>query len=288
MASDKKDFFGKTVADAIQAASKKMGAPQERLDIEVIETGSSGIFGLIRKKAQIRVALKEEQDETNGEELTFARKKKEAKAPAKKKKQAPRQESAKKSEPVVAKEPQKEQEPCSPEDCRLIEDELKQILQLMDFSSTVELKVEDRTVRCQIESESEEELIGPKGKTLEALQYLIRKMVARKIDNQPKITIDIGNYRQRRLEELKEKARELGEKVKNDGRTRAIPSLNPSERRIVHLELQSDGGVKSRSVGDGPFKKVLIFKPGKKRRSSGRSRSSRSGRKNNSRKKKDD
>ncbi|MCI5143981.1 MAG: hypothetical protein D3923_00300 [Candidatus Electrothrix sp. AR3] len=64
---------------------------------------------------------------------------------------------------------------------------------------------------------------------------------------------------------MKEQALKLAVQVKEDGMTQAIPALNPSERREVHMVLQDDKGIRSRSVGDGLFKKVLIYKPGRKK-----------------------
>jgi spoIIIJ-associated protein len=62
------------------------------------------------------------------------------------------------------------------------------------------------------------------------------------------------------------RAKDLAELVKADGKTQAIPPLNPSERRVVHVALQDDKDIRSRSVGDGLFKKILIYKPGKGKR----------------------
>ncbi len=81
------------------------------------------------------------------------------------------------------------------------------------------------------------------------------------------LALNAGDFRERRAEELKLRAIELATQVKEDGKTQAIPALNPSERRVVHMILQEDKGVRSRSVGEGLFKKVLIYKPGKGRRS---------------------
>ena len=86
------------------------------------------------------------------------------------------------------------------------------------------------------------------------------------------MTIDVGNYREKRFQELKERAVEYAAKVKEDGKTQVISSLNPSERRVVHVALQDDPDIRSRSVGEGLFKKVLIYKPGKGRKSNNRKR----------------
>ena len=79
------------------------------------------------------------------------------------------------------------------------------------------------------------------------------------------LSLDVGTYRERRAEELKELALELAAQVREEGKTQAIPALNPSERRVVHMVLQDDNTIRSRSVGGGLFKKVLIYKPGRKK-----------------------
>jgi spoIIIJ-associated protein len=132
----------------------------------------------------------------------------------------------------------------------------------MGFPSSVELKVSGLSVDCTISGEFEENLIGPDGKTLDSIQYLTRKMVARKCSERLRISVNVGDYRERRLEELKGKAVELAAQVKEDGKTQVIPALNPSERREIHMILQDDKEIRSRSVGDGLFKKILIYKPG--------------------------
>jgi spoIIIJ-associated protein len=97
-------------------------------------------------------------------------------------------------------------------------------------------------------------------------------MVSACVPDRIMLALDAGGFRERRAGELRERALELAEQVKADGKTQAIPALNPSERRVVHMALQEDKGVRSRSVGDGLFKKVLIYKPGKGRRPSSRKR----------------
>lgn len=111
------------------------------------------------------------------------------------------------------------------------------------------------------------------GRTLDSLQYILRKIVSRKIAGRVRLSIDVGNYRERRHQELREKAVAYAELVKESGKTQVITSLNPYERRVVHVALQDDTDIRSRSVGDGLFKKVLIYKPGKGQKNSGRKKS---------------
>ncbi len=98
---------------------------------------------------------------------------------------------------------------------------------------------------------------------LDSLQYLLRKVVTRKVPERLRISINVGDFREKRLENLKIKAVELAALVKEEGKTQVLPALNPSERRAIHMILQEDKEIRSRSVGDGLFKKILIYKPGK-------------------------
>ncbi len=287
MSSAKKDFFAKEVTDAIQKACDTLGVPQEELDIEVVETGSNGIFGLIRKKAHIRAAVAgPDQDDVVADEAEAV----EDVAPvAKPKKAAPiaSQTSAKKVEEVEEveeikaaesegarpqeetkkssrpKTPPKPAEPVTEEGAEVVRHELSEILTLMGFPSDVTAEIDGATVRCRVSDEHEEALTAQDGKIIDSLQYLLRKLAARKVEEKIRLSIDIGQFREKRKVELMERAKELAALVKEDGKTQSIPPLNPSERRIVHVALQDDKDIRSRSVGGGLFKKILIYKPGK-------------------------
>ena len=94
------------------------------------------------------------------------------------------------------------------------------------------------------------------------------KIIAKKITERVRISIDVGDFKEKRQDELEDLARELAILVKGDGKTQIIPSLNPSERRVVHglAGRQRDS---EPQWGEGLFKKVLIYKPGKRRESDG-------------------
>jgi len=293
MSSGKQDFYAKEVTEAIKIACDTLGTAQEDLDIEVVETGSNGIFGLIKKKAHIRaavtgdesVAADDKQEETPVSE--FVESEAQVEKPAKKapeKKEKPATKSAKKKSSPAPKP----SEPVSEESAELVRHELSEILTLMGFASDVTAEVDGATVRCQVSDEYEEALTGQDGKIIDSLQYLLRKFVARKVEEKIRLSIDIGQFREKRKIELMERAKELAALVKEDGKTQAIPPLNPSERRIVHVALQDDKDIRSRSVGGGLFKKILIYKPGKGKKPASAKRGGRGkGKKSESKKVKD-
>lgn len=292
MSLNKKDYYGKEVTDAIRQACADLKVPQEHLDIEVVEPGSTGIFGLRRKKAHIRAVVKTEVKTEKTERPsppTPEVRKKEEKAEVQAAEIASPRPQPKKVEvdpetsiddfPEDIPENGEEEGEASAEAVALVQADLTALLDLMKIPSRIELEVQGLSVHCTIHGEYEEELTGQEGKILDSLQYLLRKIIAKKISERLRISIDVGEFRQKRMEELKEKAIELAALVKEDGKTQIIAALNPSERRVVHMVLQEDKEIRSRSVGEGLFKKILIYKPGKGNKTGGRKRPSSRGRK---------
>jgi spoIIIJ-associated protein len=107
-------------------------------------------------------------------------------------------------------------------------------------------------------------LIGKQGQTLEALQYLLTKILAQKSRRKVRVIIDVESYRARHEEALVHLALKNGDKVKRSGKPVTLNPMNPHDRRIVHLTLQGDKELKTMSRGEGLYKKVIIY-PAKKK-----------------------
>jgi len=313
-----RDFYGQEVTALIGEACKEFGVSQEELDIEVLETGSAGIFGLCRKKAHIRVRLKKQKVEeplstsqsgratknavvkettTDGDRDTATRSSipddsdtiesqqdgdtKTCSAGKKRGSSTKNGAGKKKSEKGERKRVQDPVQPPSEDVLARVRGDICELLELMGYPSEVTLQVDDTALRCHIQGEHEKAVVGTEGRTLDSMQYLLRKMMAGVLPDRMMLSLDAGDFRRRRAQELKERALALAQEVRETGKTQAIPALNPAERREVHMILQEDKTIRSRSVGEGLFKKVLIYKPGsksgrpprkRKRRSSGRSK----------------
>ncbi len=267
------DFYGESVPEALKLACRELSTTQENLDVSVLETGSPGIFGLCRKKAHIRVSLKTAptQADVPQEKLEEEKAKKiAAPAPASPKKNkksipSPAKPSRPAAKQTASPEQTKKNKPAdlNADDLKPIRDDLLKVLDLMEYPSDVTISIEKNKVQCQISGEHEQVLVGPGGKTLDGLQYLIGKIASKRLATRVMLTLDAGNFREKRLEELKQQAIDFAVQVKENGKTKTIGSLNPSERRAVHMALQNDKEIRSRSVGGGLFKKVLIYVPGK-------------------------
>ncbi len=273
-------FKGKDVEEAIETAVEKMKVSREKLGITIESPGSDGIFGLCRKSAVISVSLKEETGEpVESPDSTDESKEIEDRdmGPSV---QEDMTESAG-SEAVVEKEGRSEVEETPkriekreaagdvslpPEIQEYLKADLEKILDLMDMSADIDIREEEKKTVLNISGEGEADIVADKGQLLDSLEYLLSRMAGRKYPQRLTFSLDAGGFRASRKKELEELALKLTEEVKETGKTRTISPLNPSERRIVHMLLQQDNTIRSRSVGNGFFKKILIYLPGKARK----------------------
>ena len=108
-------------------------------------------------------------------------------------------------------------------------------------------------------------LIGKHGQTLDALEYILNRIVIRDGGTTGRIEVDVEGYRARREQSLVATARRMADKVRQTGRPATVDLMNPRDRRIVHMALKDEGGVTSRSQGEGFLRKLIILPAGKRR-----------------------
>lgn len=135
---------------------------------------------------------------------------------------------------------------------------LENLLAKMQEEAKVSGYQEEDRIILRIETDDAGLLIGKQGQTLDALQYLLTKMVTKQGRHKIRVAIDVGDYRARHHETLAHLAQKYGEKVKKSGKPITMNPMNPYDRRIVHLALQEDKDLKTSSRGEGLYKKVVI------------------------------
>jgi spoIIIJ-associated protein len=135
---------------------------------------------------------------------------------------------------------------------------LEQLLAKMQEQATVEASQEEDRISLVVATDDAGLLIGKQGQTLDALQYLVTKMLAKQTRKKVRIGIDVEAYRARHNEALTSLAKKHGEKVKRSGKPVTLNPMNPYDRRIVHMALQGDKDLKTISRGEGLYKKVVI------------------------------
>ncbi|MFO7760125.1 MAG: Jag N-terminal domain-containing protein [Desulfobia sp.] len=274
-------FKGKDVEEAINTAVEKMKVSREQLDINIESPGSDGIFGLCRKSAVIQASLKEvaaEGEEAPGQVLREEVKSKPVlqETGAAEKEPAPESESPGDSDDgrqeafnlseKNGRKAETGERPLPLEIKEYLKSDLEKLLDLMAMPTEIECKEDGNKTVFYISGEAEQDLIADKGQLLDSLEYLLGRMAGRRYPQRLSFGLDAGNFRASRKAELEESALRLTAEVKETGKTRTISPLNPSERRIVHMLLQQDTTIRSRSVGNGFFKKILIYLPGKARK----------------------
>ncbi len=154
---------------------------------------------------------------------------------------------------------------------------LKDVLGAMGVSDfTCDVKEEDGSCTITLDGENLGFIIGRRGDTLDALQYLTGLVANRAGGSYYRVTLDIGNYREKREQALIGLAKRLGGQVARTGRRQSLEPMNPYERRIIHTTVQDMEGVVSWSVGSEPARHVIIGpsddNPNKGRDSEGRGR----------------
>jgi spoIIIJ-associated protein len=141
---------------------------------------------------------------------------------------------------------------------------LENILKLMDVDAQVDSQRIDDRVILNVTGENGGLLIGKKGATLDALQFLVNKIINREHDEKYRVIVDTENYRVRRHQSLIELANRMADKARRTRRPITISQLSAHDRRVVHLALQDKQGLRTRSRGDGPLKNVVIVPQGKR------------------------
>jgi len=148
---------------------------------------------------------------------------------------------------------------------------IKTVLRLMGVESRVLTVEEDDGVRFSLDCGSNDGyVIGRRGETLDALQYLVRLVVSRGREDYRRVSVNVGDYREQREQALRDLAISSASKAKKYGRNITLPPMTPFDRRIIHTEVQGIEGVSSFSVGEGDDRRVIVSPDEQYRRSGSR------------------
>lgn len=138
---------------------------------------------------------------------------------------------------------------------------LGDIFRAMDMEVSIDIKVDEvsETVEINLTGDDMGLLIGKRGQTLDALQYIVRLVINKEIGGYLKVKVDTENYRERRKETLESLAKNIAYKVKRTKRSVTLEPMNPYERRIIHSSLQNDKFVATKSEGEEPYRHVVVY-----------------------------
>ena len=261
----------KTVDDAITEALIQLGVTSDRLEYEVIEKGSAGFLGIGMKQAVIEARRKPEPEPEPEPEPVIMPEIKPEPEIREVKKEKPAYRKKEKPEKKVRKEIKEEAKPQETEreetvlaevqegTIRAVEEFLENTLKAMDMDVAIKSGIDsDGALSIDMKGEHMGILIGKRGQTLDALQYLANRVANKHQDGYVRVKLDTENYRARREETLRHLAKNIAHKVKRTRRSVALEPMNPYERRIIHSALQSDPFVTTHSEGEEPYRKVVV------------------------------
>lgn len=253
------EAIGKNVDDAISKGLAKLGITREQAQINILDEGSRGVFGIFAKMARVEITVPDAApavSQPNEEKpLESPRPARSVSAPAAFVAEAEKVPEKPKAEPI---DPATLNEPA-----RRALAFLTQTSQLMGVNDPgIALANDEHGLKVKVEGEHVGVLIGHRGETLDALQLLTGLVVNHHQGESDagycRVTLDIGSYRTKREETLQSLAFRLATKAKRTGRSVVLEPMNSYERRIIHSALHEYEGVSTYSEGEEPNRYVVI------------------------------
>lgn len=228
------EIIAPSVDEAIDKGLMELGVEESQVEVEVLDEGGGGLFGIGGRQARVRLTMKSAAQ--GGEQ---ARSRREA-VPL----------SADDAENMVS----------------IAKATVTELLEHMGVRASVEAQMGEADdqeavapVLVDIKGGDLSILIGRHAETLNALQLITRLIVGKEMGNSAHIVIDVEGYRKRREEGLRELARKMAKQAVTTGRRQSLEPMSPAERRIIHMELREHPDVTTESTGEEPRRKVTII-----------------------------
>jgi spoIIIJ-associated protein len=237
MAMDSVEAEGNSIDEAIDNALRVLGTTRDRVEVEIVSNSARGLFGLGSRKARIRATVRKPIDTERLSEQPLS-----GKSVEKQRGQG------------LPKEPQAV-------DGHILEEARRALQEIVDrvgVAATAEVREQDRQIVLDLTGDASGVLIGRRGQMLDALEYIVNRIVARDESAPTRIIIDSQGYRERHQRSLEDLARRMGAQAKKKRKPVALNPMSPRDRRIIHLVLQEDPALTTRSSGKGYFRKLVI------------------------------
>lgn len=228
---------GKTTNEAIANGLKELKVPKDKVDIKIIETGEKRSFFSILAPRVVKV------------ELTLKENMKEA-----------INDYSSKEESKVHK---REDKKMDVKEVSIAINNINQFLKefLANFQDVIYKITNDREfIYVEITGENSAKLIGYRGEVLNSLQTIINSIASKGCESKIRVILDIGNYKAKREKALEELAEKLAKTVMRTGKSVTLEPMMAYERKVIHNQLQKNKAIKTYSIGEEPYRKVIIAK----------------------------
>lgn len=231
------EIIAPSIEEAIEEGLEKLGLTEEEVEIDILDEGAKGLFGLGSRQARVKLTV-------------IASPKPEEISPAEVIPDNSTQVSDRQEDQVlfVARE--------------TVSDLLKKMKVKAEVVAYYGEPDDDRSrvpVYVDIKGQDLSILIGRKAETLNALQFITKLIIGKELEQSVPLTIDVEGYRKRRERQIRKLAQRVADQVVATGRSQSLEPMPPNERRLVHIELRDNPLVTTESTGEGNRRKVVVF-----------------------------
>ncbi|OGO36815.1 MAG: hypothetical protein A2W35_01945 [Chloroflexi bacterium RBG_16_57_11] len=265
------EVIAPSVEEAIAKGLADLGLTEDVVDVEVLDSGSKGLFGIGFRQARVRLTIKPAfQATAAGSTSESTPSVPEVLVPA----SAPTEKPSKAGEPAPVA-PDFTEKPTVGAPAEMSKEEeltlhvaretVEELLDRMNVRARVSVRrgeaEDDRDrapVQVDVRGDDLSILIGPKAETLNALQYIAGLILSKEIGKSVPLVVDVEGYRARRAQQIRQLARRMAEQAVRTGRRQVLEPMPANERRLVHIELRDHPNVLTESIGEEPRRKVTI------------------------------
>ncbi|GAB4542231.1 MAG: KH domain-containing protein [Anaerolineales bacterium] len=270
------EIIAPTVEEAISQGLAQLGLSADAVSIEVVDSGSKGLFGLGGRQVRVRLSVNPPPLPASLASVASALTPTGKAKPAKRKESAPKA-PPRESKPAAQKQPARQEKAAPTPALKKIQP--AQPDALLDAAESIVSKLvahlgmkgqvsasydsasrdDRRMINVDIRGDDLSGLIGKHAETLSAFQYVASLMVGRQTQQWVQLAVDVEGYRSRRERQVRLLAQRMAEQVTKTGKRAALEPMTASERRVVHIELRGHPAVTTESSGEEPHRKVIIL-----------------------------
>lgn len=251
--SESREFYAATVQEAVEKAASGLGVGKDELGFQVLDEGSTGFLGIGGRDARILVEVpKPTSTPTVVENEDLAPKPVEVIE-----QQAPAVEHVE-IEPGLAQEDGESAEEITEDLIVAVDEFVTTLMNAMGFQATVDAYEAADAIAVDVITKETGLLVGRKGETIDAVQYLTNVAVYKDRMFAKRIVVDSEGYRQRRVEALQGMAHRTARRAVREEQPLSLPPMSPAERRVVHVFLEKNPDVETSSEGEEEDRRVII------------------------------